>query len=705
MVDVPIVKKDGNVRGISPARLSPVSQSNDVVNYAGAMDKLTGVYSEFEKTKSENLEKMKMLEAQKFFDKFDEDRLFSPQNGALNKVGKDTIDISKSVLGDFDKQAQKYRETFKDDADKVRFDDMAISRRATVMKQIMAHEANHVQKFEIDFANGVSDSGKNRAALFYNNPETRESSIANAKSALEAFAQGKPAMKEKLSGDLSKIESEARLAVLARFADNDPAGAVEFYNQYKDKFTDMDAVKAAKMLEPAVKKHQAQSVANKVLSSAKPRIEKSEIINYVMYNLEGGDKVVKDGDGTTKFGINSQANGMTDEEVANLTPEGAANIKKEKYWDKNNIDELPAQMRLVVYDGYVHGFDPKVMGKTLKQVAEEADGDPLKVVAVRREYYEKLYKANPKKYAPVITGWMNRLDDVERQIFAASGRLPDENKLISDIDRDVANPDVAAEAKKIVSSEIGARRAAQEKQYADANEMAHSYVREGKEVPPSVVAQMSSDDVAKMKDSKLDPALYQELKTKIASGQDVDLNKYRWQLGSKYEELVGMKGDPKKIANAKTIQDVRDRNIRKLIGKSKPSGKDWERIDAFDTAIDREIMAFQSINGKPATPDDVQRIADRMLLEVDVNKNWWFDKKSRYFEVKPDDEGVMPKMDIRGINRDGSHYVGTKQVSYETLIATLIGLAEDRGIEVSAEELEKLYKDQIKKGKISWKDN
>ena len=124
---------------------------------------------------------------------------------------------------------------------------------------------------------------------------------------------------------------------------------------------------------------------------------KNALIDYVMHDIEGGSKYVKDGCGYAKYGINSCYN--KDVNVKNLTARKAAKIYVDRYWDEK-LDSYPAAFQLVAFDALVnHGNDD-----TTWQMIKAANASPSKRIKRRRAYYSTL--ANYKEHK---AGWNSRL--------------------------------------------------------------------------------------------------------------------------------------------------------------------------------------------------------------------------------------------------------------------------------------------------------
>jgi hypothetical protein len=141
--------------------------------------------------------------------------------------------------------------------------------------------------------------------------------------------------------------------------------------------------------------------------------------------VEGGFVSNDSGKGPTLYGINSEANPKAYAEMKALYDAGdtkgaqeiAKKTYKEEYWDAIDAGKLSPKMAMVAMDAAVN----QGVGAT-KEMLKKADGDPEKMLALRRERYEQTAK-NPAK-AGNLKGWLNRLDNLQEEI-TTPGLSPD----------------------------------------------------------------------------------------------------------------------------------------------------------------------------------------------------------------------------------------------------------------------------------------
>lgn len=124
--------------------------------------------------------------------------------------------------------------------------------------------------------------------------------------------------------------------------------------------------------------------------------------NYLISKFEGTHYVPDDnGHGPSKFGIVGSANGLTDDQVKNLTPDQAKSIYKTNYWDAIGADDMAPNMRMAAFDTAVNFGVPAA-----QDMIKQADGDPQKLLDLRTQKHSQLIQ-NPQ-YAGSADAWGSR---------------------------------------------------------------------------------------------------------------------------------------------------------------------------------------------------------------------------------------------------------------------------------------------------------
>ena len=116
---------------------------------------------------------------------------------------------------------------------------------------------------------------------------------------------------------------------------------------------------------------------------------------------EGGLNPSDTNNTPTNFGINQAAN--PDVNVQALTPQTAAPIYKQRYWDAIGGDQLPPQLQKMAFDTAVMS-GPQIA----KAMLQASGGDPQRFMQLRQAFQSKLLQAEPDKYGKYAAAWAER---------------------------------------------------------------------------------------------------------------------------------------------------------------------------------------------------------------------------------------------------------------------------------------------------------
>ena len=156
-------------------------------------------------------------------------------------------------------------------------------------------------------------------------------------------------------------------------------------------------------------------------------IKFDDIIEVVLHHEGGYVNDPKDPGGETNFGIAKRS--PPDVDIKNLTEEGAKEIYKEHYWDRNKVEDLPENLRHIYFDMCVNqgrsravrimqraanakGANLKVDGGMGPKTIAAMDGVELdRVRAYRVKYYADLVTRKPD-LEKFYFGWFRRALEV-----------------------------------------------------------------------------------------------------------------------------------------------------------------------------------------------------------------------------------------------------------------------------------------------------
>ena len=143
-----------------------------------------------------------------------------------------------------------------------------------------------------------------------------------------------------------------------------------------------------------------------------------DIIEVVLHHEGGYVNDPKDPGGETNFGIAKRSH--PDVDIKNLTKDGAKEIYKEVYWDKNKVESLPKDLRHIYFDMCVNQGKGRAV-KILQQAANakgaglKVDGGlgPKTIGAMKGVELQRVRAYRVKYYADLVT----RKPDLEKFYF------------------------------------------------------------------------------------------------------------------------------------------------------------------------------------------------------------------------------------------------------------------------------------------------
>jgi len=143
-----------------------------------------------------------------------------------------------------------------------------------------------------------------------------------------------------------------------------------------------------------------------------------EIIEIVLEHEGGYVNDPDDPGGETNFGIAKRSH--PDVDIANLTKEGAKEIYKEVYWDKNKVEKVPEQLRHIYFDMCVNMGRGRA-GRIVQRAANNKGHDllvdgvlgPITLDKISNIELERVRAFRIKYYADLVT----KKPDLEKFYF------------------------------------------------------------------------------------------------------------------------------------------------------------------------------------------------------------------------------------------------------------------------------------------------
>jgi len=379
---------------------------------------------------------------------------------------------------------------------------------------------------------------------------------------------------------------------------------------------------------------------------------------FVM-SVEGGYDPNDAGKGPANKGVLASANkeilaemGVTN--VGDLTDAQAKQIYR-KYWDEIKADNLPENIRMIAFDTAIN------MGAGgARRLLRESDGDPKRMIELRREHYAKLIKNDPETYQKYQRGWENRLRQLEGSIGrvgqeVAGGRfeLPSLREMLANVRETVADPAEREYAEAWLTQTYNQEVALREESYRatlqEAEDIAFANGSSWQNIPPDMLSQLKPADRARLVQGAPrgdDPDTVIQLLDNPNLWRRGNIEKYRDRLSeSTYQSFYarGNSGDSDTKIRAATI-DAEQFNatlVRNGFNDLVRPDNDKKREDVIRLRdmFQRQIDQEQSARGRTLNLTEKQQILDNILMDrvmIEDGGFAWFDKKATMFELTED---------------------------------------------------------------------
>lgn len=602
-----------------------------------------------------------ILDAEHQLAQAENEMLYAPETGALNRTGQNAFDVAKTTTEAYAKKAEELGRRFTTPEAKQVWKQRTLQRQDDIERNLLQHEAGERTKYaDATTTNYIAES-QNTAALNYNNPERVQGEIIRQQEAIMVRAQqtGLPAEQVKVLIDTAR--SNTQMSVISRKMTADPFEAQAYYDKVRSQLTAEDAAKTEQALKPYVQAAQGRALAVEAMGgggivSAGP-IGAQANIAAVLEREGGYVNDPADRGGETNYGISTKSHPGVD--IKNLTPAAAAELYKTKYWDAIGADNLPPDLQSQAFDASVN----QGVGATKKMLAE-ANGDPAKFAELRRQRYIELAEKDPsqKKF---LAGWLSRVDQAAGVTpgNAVTAKPGTEAFALEKASR-ITNPDVRSEAMREIKMTFDIKKQAEADTNQAFSESIYTKIYNSpvgtdltKLVTPEEMAWVNASGNRKHFDTEVQDRIKGQNpfelgeagsiskmfydaangdkkameKVRLFNPYNVELKiplNMRKEFENDKNDLVG--GLPtKRTATIKSIGDMTERMAYSSLGLPPADSRTKEQkkeFDKFNGALAQSAAAWKnSHDGKDPTEAEMQRLADYLVIDT---------AKGRLFEQK-----------------------------------------------------------------------
>lgn len=416
----------------------------------------------------------------------------------------------------------------------------------------------------------------------------------------------------------AQISSALRGAV-TQLMDDDPHKATAFLEKHLDKMDYPDVVALRGQLTEAIDRADGIAAGEAIVKGGGPVNTDFESIFQHTLKIEGGYVADDAGKGETNLGINKTAN--PDLNIKGMTVSKAREVYRQRYWNAIGGDSLPPQVRAIAFDAAVnHG--PSFANKIIAQ----ADGDPAKMIALRRAEYARLVRSNPGKYGKYAKSWESRLKSLEGGAGPRSTAT-----MLAQADQ-IQNPKQRDYAKKTVRERAAedefARKEDYENRYTQAQTTAFSRPGGWADIPSSEWSQIKPEDQARLMAGapKVDePEAMQQLLSNPSLWAPGKIEQFRHLVTESTYRQFQAKGRGEgaserifeaTIDNNQLNEQLQSAGLFHLVSPKKDGDK--EAKNSLLSALQREINAQQQARGRKLTLEEKRVLTHQLIKPVRV---------------------------------------------------------------------------------------
>ncbi len=570
--------------------------------------------------------------------------MYDPEKGYMATQGKSALELRSQTLKSLEEARTEIARGASNNVQQSMFTNVANRRFESVFNQLDAHALQQTKVYN------MAESKARLEASIYD-------ALANTNSVYQKDADGKPTGAFQTYKQTA-IEEANNLADLSGFAPNSSQRS----NLVRDVTTKIhadvvqqmvnrnDYIGARSYLDQQIKtgevNEKAQLELGRLLKEGYTR-EAGKVKGDAIYGdkgptgtdfesgfqwilkVEGTSYVADDaGAGPTSHGINSKA--FPNEDIGGMTASRAKTLYR-GIWNEIGADKLPANIRMIAFDSAVnHG-----PGQT-KKFLEQAQGDPQKLIDLRRDFYADLIARDPKKFGQYEKGWENRLQKLESSLTGERtlGTMLAETNAIKDPqEREIARQRI----KNNYTEDQSIKQADYLALLMVAQDAAYARIGGWQDVPAEVWASVKPEDRAKLVQGAPranDPDTVIMLDNSPEMWRKETLTQYRGLLTEEtYRRYYSLGNGPKaeeKIIEATIDADqfkraLLDAGLKKLIDP-KADTNDKRELIRLRSEVEREINLQQEAKKRKLTMDEKNNIMVSMLKPVKESvtyDSWW----------------------------------------------------------------------------------
>lgn len=630
--------------------------------------------------------------------------MFAPEGGVYSTKGQNALDITNKTMPKFDAEADAIGNTLTSERQRARWAQITANQRNGLNSELNRYEFGERQTYYDQTDQASLQSAQAGAVAYYNDPGQVAYYQNKATSVIASQGQRKGLPPEAVALEVQKFNSSTATDVISRMMLDDPTKAAEYFSTAQGYMTPDDQAKVATALRPSLSKQYASDLFTAV------RNGKTGAAMYWGAQVQaesGGQQFDAEGKPLTS---SAGATG-----IAQIMPETGPEAAKLAglAWDEERFKADP-------------GYNAELGKAYSNMLFKRYSNDPVLALAAYNAGMGNVDKAIAKAGDPRSTGdygaFIQALPKpeetgpyVEKIIAKSQPKKSEEYARLLEIGQSI--PDQTT--RKYYEADVQDWKNAQDAAGVARFDEASSIVAEQgmARVPPQMLVGLPAEEIKKLEDQDrrrregIEPVTdYKKLEefqrmpsAKLAAlslERDIrpyldntDFNSVKSMFNS------ALKGD-ETTQKAVTAENNAVKSVMNLAGvkfgtsADAQSATNMQKRAQFDQAYKQLRAAFVQKNGIDPTPDEAQKIAEQLLVEVRLAKTGLFsDNLVPAWRLKPEQKAsayVRPSdidLDELSPNERQAAFDRLQQdglpVTDDTMTEAYLQILKARGLEIN----------------------
>lgn len=269
IIPVPMAELHVENAQLPGARVSPDS-SLEAFGGGPHLAAQATIITEMQATAKKQADEIAVMEADRKLSEFENQVLYDPKSGALNRMGKDAFGAPQQVSESFKETSDKIAGSLANDEQKIAFQKFRNQRAYDLDKQVQRHVSVEMRKFDDEATNAYVSNEREAASLNYTDPDRIDMAIARQAGAIQAFGKRNGMPAEWVAQKVKATTGATYALVVDRMlANQQDVLAKTYFDDHQKEIDAKDTLRLEKELKVGNMRGESQRQSDTILATTK----------------------------------------------------------------------------------------------------------------------------------------------------------------------------------------------------------------------------------------------------------------------------------------------------------------------------------------------------------------------------------------------------------------------------------------------------